>query len=96
MVRELLSLRHTGSSRCRAWALGRAGSVVAIPGLGFSKACGLLLDQGLNPYTPALGGGFLTMQPPGKPAFFLFLKFCYSRTIDGLCLRALCGVPMRH
>ena len=32
-------------------------------------ACGILVPQpGIKPMSPALGGGFLTTGPPGKPS----------------------------
>ena len=33
-----------------------------------------LPGTGLEPVSPALAGGFLTTEPPGKPTFELFLK----------------------
>ena len=36
-------------------------------GLSCSAACGIFPDQGSNPVSPALAGGFLTTVPPGKP-----------------------------
>ena len=60
-VRWLLLLQSTGSSNpgsvaaarrlasCSTWALEPAGSVVVAHGLSFSAACGIFLDQGLNP-----------------------------------------------
>ena len=35
-------------------------------GLSCSTACGTFLDQGSNLFSPALAGGFLTTEPPGK------------------------------
>ena len=38
-------------SCCGMWALGHAGSVVAVHGLHCPTECGILLEQGLNPCT---------------------------------------------
>ena len=38
------------------------------------KACGIFPDQGSNPASPALAGGFPTTEPPGKPPEMQFLK----------------------
>ena len=47
---------------------GARGSVVAVNGLSYSKACGILVPpQGIKPMSPALESGFLTTGPPGKP-----------------------------
>ena len=54
------------------------GSVVVIPGLystgsivahglSCSLACGLFANQGSNLLSPALAGGFFTIEPPGEP-----------------------------
>ena len=37
------------ASHCRAWALELMGSVTVAHGLSCSIACGIFLDQGLNP-----------------------------------------------
>ena len=37
-----------------------------VHGLSCSAACGIFPDQGSNPVSPALVGGFLTIVPPGK------------------------------
>ena len=42
------------------------GSVVVASRLSCPMACGNFLDQGSNPMSPALAGGFLTTGPPGK------------------------------
>ena len=41
-------------------------SVVVAYGLSCLVTCGIFLDQGLNPASPALAGGFLTTGPPGR------------------------------
>ena len=44
-----------------------AGSVTAAHRLGYSSACGILvLQQGIEPTSPALQGRFLTMGLPGE------------------------------
>ena len=43
-------------------------SLVAVCRLSCLEACGILfLEQGVKPASPALEGGFLTTEPPGKP-----------------------------
>ena len=46
--------------------LSRAGSVVVAHGLSCSAACGIFLDQGLNPRSPVLAGRFFSTGPPGE------------------------------
>ena len=65
-----------GFSCCGAQALQCTGSVVVAHGLSCSVACGIFLDQGSNPVSPALAGGFLTTEPSGKPCPVL-LNFCW-------------------
>ena len=43
----------------------QAGSVAAHR-FSCPSACGIIPDQGLNPWSPALAGGFLTAGSPGK------------------------------
>ena len=75
------AFRCGGCSCCRAgaprciWAsvvavprLSSTGSIVSTHGLSYSEACGIFLNQGWSPF-PALAGGFLTTEPPGKPSF---------------------------
>ena len=57
-LRRLLLLRSVGS---RAPV-----SVLVVHGLSYSTACGIFLDQGLNPCAFALAGWFLTSGPPGR------------------------------
>ena len=46
-----------------------------VHGLSCSAACGIFLDQGSEPVSLALAGGFLTTELPGKSqAFYYFLK----------------------
>ena len=44
-----------------------------VHGLSCSAACGTFLDQGSNPWSPALAGGFLTTAPPGKSPVLVFI-----------------------
>ena len=72
-----------GFSCCRAWVLGCGASVVAIPGLSStgsivvahrlscSMECGIFLEPGIKPVSPALAGRFFTVEPQGKPLFYL-------------------------
>ena len=41
-------------------------SAVVAYGLSCLVTCGIFLDQGLNPASPTLSGGFLTTGPPGR------------------------------
>ena len=36
---------------------------------------GDLLNPGIEPVSPALAGGFITIEPPGKPTFTLLFSF---------------------
>ena len=57
----------SGFFRCRAQALGQAGSVVVAHGLSCPGASGILVPQpGVEPASPALEGILLTPGPPGK------------------------------
>ena len=63
------------------------GYIVLVHRLSCSEAHVIFLDQGLNPVSPALAGGFFTTEPPGKPphptfSFFKygFIYFCYARS----------------
>ena len=47
---------------CRAWALER-WLQVAVQGLSWPTTCGIFLDQGFEPVSAALQGGFLTTEP---------------------------------
>ena len=66
----------TWDLRCGMWDLSLwcAGSVVVAHGLSCPAARGILVPQpGIEPATPALEGGFLTIGPPGKsPILFNF------------------------
>ena len=69
------------ASRYRAWSLGCLGSIVMAYRLSCPMACGLFPDPGIEPVFPALAGGFLTTEPPGKAlAIFpiLFMPPCKS------------------
>ena len=69
-------------SCCEAWALGHvgfsscgSGSVVVVHGLGCPIACGIFMDQGLNPCLLILASEFLTTGSPGKSQrFFLSMS----------------------
>ena len=63
-------LTAVGSLVAEHWALGEA-SVVAAHRLSCSEACGIFLEPGIEPMSPALPGRFLTTRPPGKPLIFL-------------------------
>ena len=55
-----------GLSSCSSWTLERGLSSCA-QGLGCSSAHGILVPwSGIEPESPALQGGFLTTEPPGK------------------------------
>ena len=49
-----------------ARGLQSTGSVVVVHELSCSMACEIFPDQGSEPVSPALAGGFLTTVPPGK------------------------------
>ena len=53
------------------------GSIVA-RGLGCSSACGLFPNQGSNLLSPALAGGFFTIEPPGEPLSTTFNRKNFS------------------
>ena len=72
-LRWLLLLQSTGSRLM--------GSVVLEHGLSCLAACGILLDQGLNPVSPALADGHLTAGPPGKS------QICMLDSSLGLCFK---------
>ena len=55
-----------GFSCCGAQALGMQTSVVVVHGHRCPAACGIFPDQGSNPVSPALAGGFFITGPPGK------------------------------
>ena len=56
----------SGFSCCGAWALGSQTSGVAAQRFHCSLACEIFMDQGLNPWPPALADGFLITGSPGK------------------------------
>ena len=70
----LSSLLHGGSFaeayglfNCGGWAPELEGSVVWLPGLSYSTACGILVPQpGIESACPALQGRFSTAGPAGK------------------------------
>ena len=71
----------SGSSRCRAWALGCTASVAAAPGLqrtgsifvahrlSCSAACGIFPDQELNPCLLHWPADSLPLSKQGSPGF---------------------------
>ena len=71
-------------SCCRAWALGARASVVVAHRLQSAGsvvvAHGMwdLPGPGLEPMSPALGGGFLTTAPPGKSLHIEALTICIA------------------
>ena len=46
--------------------------MVAGPGLSCSVACGIFLDQGLEPVSPALAGNSYTLRHQGRPSCTVF------------------------
>ena len=46
-----------------------------------STACGVFLDRGLNPMSPALAGGFFMTEPPGKPVIVILRLIFYCKII---------------
>ena len=55
-------------------------------GLSCSAACGIFLDQGLNPFSPALAGGLLTTAPAGKYLRGLrFFERLTEQTVQHFC-----------
>ena len=76
------ALGHVGLSSCSMWAQelqpvgSRSHSVAAMHGLGCPMACGIFLDQRLNPMSPALAEGFFTTEPPGAQC--KFINFIFS------------------
>ena len=61
------SLLIAGPSFAELPGLETTSSAVELLGLSCSLACGIFPDQGLEPVSPALTGGFFTPEPPGKP-----------------------------
>ena len=80
------SLRPVGSfliahglSSCGVQALEHVGSVVVVCGLSCPVPCGILVpQQGIEPVSPALQGGFLSIGPPGKSP----PKFNLNKNLD--------------
>ena len=72
-LRRLLLLRSTGSRHAGFSGCGTRASLL----------CGMwdLPGPGLEPMSPALAGGFLTIAPPGKP-LSLFLKYLFSKNFS--------------
>ena len=57
---------------------GLQTSVAVAFGLCCSTVCGIFPDQGSNPVSPALAGGFFTTEPPGKPPIMFLNGPCQS------------------
>ena len=57
-----------------------AGSIVVVHGLSCSTACGIFLDQGSNPMSPVLAGGFFTIQLLGT-SYYLYFKKNFAPTM---------------
>ena len=60
-----------------------------IPGKSTGEGCHFLLqgnlpNPGIKPMSPALAGGFLTMEPPGKPTCLCQLLFIHFRLLLSL------------
>ena len=60
------SLQSLGFSLQWLLLLQNVSSVVGVHGLSCFVACGIFLNQGLNPCSPALAGRFLSTGPPEK------------------------------
>ena len=57
-------------SSCGKWAPEQAGSIVAARGLSCPAARGILVPRpGIELSSPALEGGFLTLDHQGRPSF---------------------------
>ena len=68
-----LGLVALGLCSCGTQALECAGSVVVVRGLSYSMACGILVPQPkIEPLSPALHHGVLTIGPPGKSPTYLW------------------------
>ena len=64
--------RRAGISNCSVWARSTGLIAVQAQGLSCSTACGIFLDQRIEPMSPALAGGLFTTEPPGKPYLSTF------------------------
>ena len=79
---------HMSSVVCGRWALQLrcAGSVVAARGLSCPTACGILVPRsGIEPASPALGGGLFTTGPPGKSLHFIIFKMGKKLFLTAFC-----------
>ena len=54
-------------SAVAAPGLQSTGSIAVVHGFSSSEACGMLLDQGLNPSLLPWPVGSLSLETPGKP-----------------------------
>ena len=61
------SLLIVGASLAERPGLETTSSAVELLGLSCSLACGIFPDQGLEPVSPALTGGFFTLSHQGSP-----------------------------
>ena len=74
------------------------GSVVVALWLSCSSACGILVHlPGIEPWSPALQGGFLTTGPPGKSHQLEIMKFKYRSNIsdENLPSELKCAASMK-
>ena len=71
LVTVALLLRSTGSRVCglrELWLPGAEAQAQLLWHMSLvPQIRGIFPDQGWNPCTPALAGGFFTTEPPGKP-----------------------------
>ena len=78
------------------------GSVVAVNGLSYSKACGILVPPpGIKPMSPALEGGFLTTGHQGSlPSPVIYLVWTVTAIANILGINAYHdsenGLTSRH
>lgn len=75
--------RHAGFVEAVAPGSKSTGSVVLrMHRLSCSVACGALPDQGIEPVSPALAGGFFTTRVTGEPLFFRFFSIDETDHLD--------------
>ena len=99
------SLQCAGFSCCGAWVLGVWASVVVARGLSSCGAQASLLrgmwdlpQPGIEPVSPALAGGFLTTEPPGKSQILINYKgdqsiFTVKKSADTLLIQWSMLIP---
>ena len=66
------SLQGTRASEAEIPRLQSTGLIVVAPRLSCSVACGLFLDQGLEPVSPALAGNSYPLRHQGRPSCTVF------------------------